>query len=212
MSARALDLRLIVITDRAAAAPRDVRDVVAACLRAGAPAIQLRDKHATTRELFEQAVSLRELTREHNATLFVNDRVDVALAAGADGAHLGPGDLPLPAVRRVVPREFVLGWSADTVEEAVQAERSGANYIGCGAIFGSSSKDVGGEEIGVESVRSVVSAVAIPVVGIGGISVENFRSVLEVGAAGVAVISAVMGARDPGGVVREMLMGAGAES
>lgn len=200
-----LDLRLIVLTDRELAAPRPVEDIVAACLAAGAPAIQLRDKNATARALLEQATRLLRLTRRHRALLFLNDRLDVALAAGADGVHLGPADLPIAAARRAAPPPFLIGYSTDDPAEARRAAAAGADYIGCGAVFGTTTKDVGGERIGLERLAQVVRAVDIPVIGIGGIGPENAAETLRTGAAGVAVIRAVMGAQDPGKAVRELL-------
>jgi len=201
-----LDLRLIVITDRRLAAPRAMDDVVVAALEAGAPAIQLRDKHATARELFEQAVRLRALTARFGALLFVNDRLDVALAAGADGVHLGPDDIPIAAARRAVPRPFLIGYSTDDPATAAHAVAAGADYIGCGAVFGTSSKaDVASERIGPEGVAAVARAVDVPVVAIGGISTENVHQLADTGAAGVAVIGAVMGAADPAAATRLLL-------
>lgn len=200
-----LDLRLIVLTDRELAAPRPVEDIVAACLAAGAPAIQLRDKNATARALLEQATRLLRLTRRHRALLFLNDRLDVALAAGADGVHLGPADLPIAAARRAAPPPFLIGYSTDDPAEARRAAAAGADYIGCGAVFGTTTKDVGGERIGLERLAQVVRAVDIPVIGIGGIGPENAAETLRTGAAGVAVIRAVMEAQDPGKAVRELL-------
>ena len=187
-----LDLRLIVITDKVLAAPRTVIEVVRAALGAGAPAIQLRDKSVSPRDLLEQAVVLRTLTRGHGALLFINDRMDVALAAGADGVHLGPDDIPLAAARRAVAPGFLIGVSTDDPDVARRAENDGADYIGCGAVFGTTSKDVGGEAIGVAQLSRVVQAVDIPVVGIGGVDVRNVAHVAEAGAAGAAVIGAVM--------------------
>jgi thiamine-phosphate pyrophosphorylase len=200
-----MDLRLIVITDARAAQPRSVIAVVAEALAAGAPAIQLRDKNATARTLFEQAVALRELTSQHHALLFVNDRLDVALAARADGAHLGPADMPLAAARRAAPRPFLLGWSTDDPAEARAAQAAGADYLGCGAVFGTRSKAVGDERIGPDRLREVVDAVAIPVIGIGSVDVANVTQVAETGAAGVAVIRAVMAADDVAGTVQKLL-------
>ena len=191
-----LDLRLIVITDKTLAAPRSVSEVVRAALRAGAPAIQLRDKSASARDLLEQAVTLRTLTREHGALLFINDRMDVALAAGADGVHLGPDDIPLAAARRAAPPGFLIGVSTDDPDAARRAEKEGADYIGCGAVFGTTSKDVGGEAIGAAQLGRVVQAVDIPVVGIGGVGVSNVTQVAAAGAAGAAVIATVMKAAD----------------
>lgn len=171
--------------------------MVALALEAGVRAIQLRDKHASARELVRQARELRSLTREHDALLFVNDRIDVALAAEADGVHLGPDDVSVRAARAWAPPELLIGFSADTPEDARRAVADGADYIGCGAVFGTTSKDVGGEAIGLDRLRAVVEAVSVPVVGIGGIDTRNAGSVRATGAAGVAVLSAVMAADEP---------------
>ena len=199
------DLRLIVITDAVLATPRSVVDVVAAALRAGAPAIQLRMKDTPARELLDAARVLLERTRAAGALLFVNDRVDVALAAGADGVHLGPDDLPVAAVRSAVPPGFLIGYSTDDAARAARAERDGADYVGCGAVFGTTSKDVGGEAIGTDRLDQVARAVRIPVVGIGGIGTGNVAQVARTAAAGIAVIGAVMSAPDPGSATRTLL-------
>ena len=205
MANRELDLRLIVITDARMAAPRSVIDVTAQALEAGAPVIQLRDKHATARELFEQARQLRKLTSEFAATLIVNDRLDVAIAAGADGVHLGPSDMPVNAARRIAPDSFVIGWSTDDPERAQLAAAMGADYIGCGAVFGTASKDVGDERIGTERLRAVVAAASIPVVGIGGVDERNVSDVAAAGAAGAAVIRAVMASENVATTVTALL-------
>lgn len=200
------DLRLIVITDADLAAPRSVLDVVRAALAAGAPAIQLRDKRASARTLAEAARALLELTRAHDALLFVNDRLDVALAAGADGAHLGPDDLPVDAARRVAPGPFLLGYSTDDPQRARRAYHDGADYIGCGAVFGTTTKpEAAGEAIGPDRLDAVARAVPIPVVGIGGIGPDNVARVAATRAAGAAVVGAVMAAPEPGAAVRALL-------
>ena len=199
------DLRLIVITDATIAAPRPVVDVVRAALQAGAPAIQLRMKDASARELLAAAMELRNHTRAACALLFLNDRLDVALAAGADGVHLGPDDLPVAAARAAVPADFLIGFSTDDPVVASRAETEGADYIGCGAVFGTTSKDVGGEAIGLTRLAEVARAVTIPVVGIGGIDVGNVAEVARTGASGAAVIGAVMKAQDPVTAVRALL-------
>ena len=200
-----MDLRLIVVTDARLAQPRSIEAVVAAALEAGAPAIQLRDKQADARQLFEQAVRLRALTSRFQALLFVNDRFDVALAAGADGVHIGPDDMPLAAARRAVPRPFLIGTSTDDPAAARRAQEDGADYIGCGAGFATTSKAVGDEQIGPVGLRRVVQAVSIPVVGIGGVSEGNVALVAEAGAAGAAVIKAVMAASDVAVTVTRLL-------
>jgi thiamine-phosphate pyrophosphorylase len=205
------DLRLIVITDRRLAGPRDIVDVVRAALAAGAPAIQLRDKHATPRQLAELARTLLPVTRAARALLFVNDRLDIALATGADGVHLGPDDIPLAAARSLAPAPFLIGCSADDPARARALEREGASYIGCGAVFGTATKDVGGERIGIARLEQVVRAVAIPVIAIGGVDATNIGEIVRTGAAGAAVVSAVMAALQPDVAAAELLGGWGAE-
>jgi thiamine-phosphate pyrophosphorylase len=197
--------RLIVITDRRLASPRPLRDVVFAALRGGARHIQLRDKDANARELHALAAELLPIIHGHGGVLTINDRIDVALAAGADGVHLGPADLPVEAARRVAPANFIIGASADDPGRARELEAAGASYIGCGAVFSTSTKDVGGEQIGAARVAEVARAVRIPVFAIGGITLDNVAQLSGSGAAGVAVVGAVMAADDPVEAVRRLL-------
>ena len=179
--------------------------VVAECLEAGCRAIQLRDKQAPAADLYRQALELLPLVREHDALLFVNDRLDVALAAGADGVHLGPDDIPVEAVRKRVPDTFRIGFSTDDPAVGRAATAAGADYLGVGAVFGTISKaGLEDEAIGPERVREVVRAAGVPCVGIGGITPENAAAVAAAGA-GVAVLGAVMQAARPGNVVRDLL-------
>jgi thiamine-phosphate pyrophosphorylase len=204
---RLLDLRLIVITDRRLASPRSVQQVVEDALAAGASAVQLRDKDADAAELLQLARSLLGPVRAAGALLFVNDRLDVAMTAGADGVHLGPDDLPVEAARRVAPPGFLIGYSTDDPVLARRAERDGASYIGCGAVFGTTTKqDVGDERIGLERLSDVVQSVSIPVVAIGGITPANVADARRTGAAGVAVVGAVMSAADTGRAVRSLIL------
>lgn len=198
-------LRLIVVTDPDCGAGRTVADVVRAAVRGGAPAIQLRMKDASAREMAEAARALLAETRAAGALLFINDRVDVALAVGADGAHVGQDDLPVAAARRIAPAGFLLGVSAETPELARVAEADGADYVGVGPVCVTGSKADAGDAVGAERIAQVAAAVRIPVVGIGGITSENAPPVIHAGAAGVAVISAVMRAADPDAAVRALL-------
>jgi thiamine-phosphate pyrophosphorylase len=201
-----LDLRVIVVTDRRLALPRSIQQVVQAALDAGAPAIQLRDKAATARELAETARALLPAVRATRALLFINDRLDVALAIGADGVHLGPDDIPVSAARRIAPPGFLIGFSTDDPDMARTAEIDGASYIGCGAVFGTTTKaDAAGEAIGTRRLDAVARAVDIPVVAIGGITTDNAAAIARTAAAGVAVVGAVMAAPDPGEAVRALL-------
>ncbi len=204
-SALAERLRLLVLTDRDLAAPRPVAKVVDAALEAGCRAVQLRMKGASARELLAQAKDLRKRTHLHEALLFINDRVDVALAAGADGVHLGPDDLPVQVVRDWVGSRLLIGYSTDDPDAAIAAERAGADYLGCGAVFGTTTKEVGDEAIGPLRLDEVARAVAIPVVGIGGITRANVTEVAATAASGAAVVGAVMSATDPGEAARALL-------
>jgi thiamine-phosphate pyrophosphorylase len=198
-------LRLLVVTDAASAAPRSVMEVVREALDGGCRAIQLRDKVGPARETLALARELRALTRSRDALLFINDRVDLALAVGADGVHLGPADLPLSCARHWAGRFLALGYSTDDPEEARQAVAQGADYLGCGAVFGTRTKDVGSEAIGVERLNRVAHAVPVPVLAIGGIDETNVDQVARTEAAGVAVVRAVMAAPDPREATRRLL-------
>lgn len=189
-------LTLYVIPDRRLGAPRSILEQTAAALEGGATAIQLRDKELTARELTDLASRMTEMCREKGAKLFVNDRLDVALAAGADGCHLGQSDLPLAAARKLAPRPFLLGRSARTVEQARIALEEGADYLGVGAVYPTGTKD-DASVIGIEGLRAVVKFTSLPVVAIGGIGSSSVRDVMATGASGVAVVSAVVGTPDP---------------
>ncbi|HET7460296.1 MAG TPA: thiamine phosphate synthase [Longimicrobium sp.] len=198
-------LSLIVITDPDCGAGRSIVDVARAALQAGAPSLQLRGKDQPAREQVELARALLASTRPAGALLWVNDRLDVALAAGADGVHLGQDDVPLEAARRIVPSGFRIGISAETPELARAAERGGADYVGTGPVYATGSKADAGDAVGCERIREVARAVRIPVVGIGGISASNAADIIRAGATGVAVISAVMRAPDPEAATRALL-------
>jgi len=189
-------LRLIVITDAELARPRDVVDVTAEALAAGAPAVQVRAKGASARELLELGRRILPLARAHRALLFVNDRLDVALALGADGVHLGPEDLPVAAARRALGEGFLIGASTDEPDVARRLVADGADYIGCGAVYATSTKPDAGDVIGLEGLERVARAVDVPVVGIGGITVARSAEVAATSAAGIAVVGAVMAGPD----------------
>jgi thiamine-phosphate pyrophosphorylase len=202
---RQASLGVMVLTDPAPASGRPLADIVAECLEAGATAIQLRDKGASDEELYERAVRLTELTHTAGALLVVNDRFDIALAAGADGVHLGPEDVPVEVVRLHAGDELLIGYSTDNPAAALLAANAGADYLGVGAVFGTRSKvGLEDEAIGPDRVAQVLHAAGLPGVGIGGITPDNAADVFATGA-GVAVLSAVMHAARPGDVVRRLV-------
>ena len=188
---------LYVITDEQLGGGRTHEEQARAALAGGAGLIQLRDKAASSLRLYEAACAMREMTRAAGALLIINDRLDIALAAEADGLHVGPDDLPVAVARRLLRPGMILGASAGTVEEAVAAEEDGADYLGVGAVYEArGSKADAGAPVGPERVRQVRAAVRLPIVGIGGIKAENAAPVVEAGADGVAVITGVVGAPD----------------
>lgn len=195
-------LKLIVITDKRLK-PNVVKSVEEA-LQGGAPAIQLRLKESPTIEMVEIGREVRRLTREYGALYFVNDRVDVALATDADGVQLGVEDMPIRIVRERLAPHLIVGASVHSVEEALRAQREGAHFLGAGSVYPTSTKP-GAKVIGLEGLREIVMSVGLPVVAIGGITAERVPEVIEAGAVGVAVVSAVMGSPDVRRATRELL-------
>jgi len=186
---------LYVIIDPAVAPTRDEMQIARAALDGGARLIQLRDK---TRQIGLQlpvAEALQALCRERGALFIVNDHVDLALAAGADGVHVGQKDLPVATVRRLVPREMLIGCSTNNAEEARRAEAGGADYVSVGRLFPTGSKD-DTRPATTETLRAVKAAVSLPVCAIGGINESNIDAVIEAGADMAAVIAAVISAPD----------------
>ena len=198
-------LRLIAITEDPTAGDPRCLVAVRATLRGGAPAIQLRAKTLGAAEMLELARQIREETRAAGALFFLNDRLDVALLAGADGVHLGDDDLPLAAARRLAPPPFLIGSSVDTPDEARTAAGAGADYLGVGPVYRTTSKAGVGKPIGPGGAGEAAKAVSIPVVGIGGIGPGRAGAVVRAGAAGVATIRAIMAAADPEAATRALL-------
>lgn len=197
---------LYVITDERLGGGRTHEEQTRAALAGGAGVIQLRDKEASTRRLFEAARAMRDLTRAAGAILIVNDRLDIALAAEADGLHVGPDDLPVAVARRLLRPGMILGASAGTAREAIAAQEAGADYLGTGAVYEArGSKADAGAPVGPERVRVVCAAVRIPVVGIGGIKAENAAPVIAAGADGIAIITGVVAAPDIAAAARRVV-------
>lgn len=180
-------------------------EVVEAVLQAGCRMIQFREKHLPLPVQVAAAGRVREACRRHGALLLINDRVDLALAVGADGVHLGQEDLPVAVARRILGPGAVIGATCETPEEARIAQEAGADYIGTGPVYATPSKADAGEPYGPAVVRRVSQATHLPVVGIGGIGIGGAAPVIEAGGVGVAVISSVVGAPDPGAAARALL-------
>lgn len=165
-------------------------------LAGSARVIQLRDKNTPLPQLLPVAAEMRRLTCAADALFIVNDRADLALCTDADGVHLGPDDLPIQAARQVLGWHKLIGASCGTVAEAQAAWREGADYIGCGAIFGTQTKSDAGDAIGLDTLQQIVKATPLPVAAIGGVNLENIASTRRAGAAMAAVITAITNAGD----------------
>jgi len=180
-------------------------ETVEAALRAGVRAVQLREKHAATRDLYELAGRLRELTRRYDALLLINDRADVALAVEADGVHLGWQSLPAGVVRKIVGPGRLVGKSAHNLAEAQQAAADGADYLLVGPVFDTPSKSGLVPTLGLEQLAEICRTVDLPIIGLGGIDASNAGEVIRAGAAGVAVIRAILAAADPAAAAGQLL-------
>jgi len=190
-------LALHVLTDREWSLGRDTLTVATAALDGGATVIQLRDKKATTRTLVEEGQALRALTRERGALLIVNDRIDVALAIDADGAHVGQDDdMPVALARKLLGPDRILGVSADNLEEAHVAVAGGADYLGVGPIYATHTKANAGEPVGLSLITELAKRYSTRLIAIGSIKADNAAAVVQAGAMGIAVIRAVVSAED----------------
>ena len=190
------DYGLYVVTDEGLSKGLTHLQIAERAVRGGANVIQLRDKSLGGRKFLEAALAIKKVTKKAGTLFIVNDRLDVALASGADGVHLGQDDLPLKDALRLVPKGFIIGITVHDVAEAVEAQKGGASYLGLSPIFQTGSKSDAGAACGIQRIKEVKKKVSIPVVGIGGINASNAREVLEAGADGIAVISAVVSQPD----------------
>ena len=199
------DFSLYLITDRHQTGGRPLTEVVRRSLEGGVRAVQLREKDLSGAALYRLAAELRCLTSEFDARLIINDRLDIALAAGADGVHIGAGSLPVAAVRRVLGQGKIVGYSAHCIDEALRAQDDGADFVTFGPLYPTPSKAVYGEPCGVEKLAEASSALNIPVIALGGISPANITEALSANVQGVAVISAILTAIDPRATTSSLL-------
>ena len=195
---------LYVVTDEAIGNGLSHVELARRAVAGGADVIQLRDKNLPGRDLLDAAVAIREITLEAGALFIVNDRLDVALAAGADGVHLGESDLPIGHARRIAPPGFIIGASVGSVATAVRAKEEGADYVALSPTFATGSKDDAGPGHGLAVLSAIRVAVPLPLVAIGGITAENVADVIAAGADGVAVISAVVARSDVTAAAQEL--------
>lgn len=200
----AIDYSIYLVTDEACLHGRPLLECVEEALAAGVTLVQYRAKAADGGVLYAEACRLKELCDKYSVPLIINDRLDIVLAVGAAGVHLGQDDLPCAVARRLLGEDFIIGVSAHNPAEAVQAVSEGADYLGCGAVFGTATKhDVA--KLGLENLRAIRKAVAVPMVGIGGITADNYAEVLATGADGAAIVSGILAQDDIGAVVKKLV-------
>ena len=201
-----MDYSLYVCTDRDIMTTDTLEEAVELAIKGGATIIQLREKDCTSREFYELALSIKDITNAYEVPLIINDRLDIALAVHADGVHLGQSDIPVQVARNVMGPNCIVGATANTLEKAKEAWQSGADYLGVGDVFGSATKN-DTKPVELKELKKICDTVKIPVVAIGGISKKNIHLLKDTGVAGVAVISAVLGQTDITAAAEELISG-----
>jgi thiamine-phosphate pyrophosphorylase len=192
-----IDYSLYLVTDRGLAKGRSTLDIVIAAVRGGVTCVQLREKECSTLAFIEQALTIKEYLQSRGVPLIINDRVDVALAIEADGVHLGQTDMPLDIAKTILGDVMIIGISAESLEDAVAAEKGGADYLGISPIYDTPTKTDTAPPLGLEGLREIREKVNLPLVGIGGLNRDNAAAVIQHGGDGVAVVSAIVAADDP---------------
>ena len=195
------DYSIYLVTDDGCLQGRALIDCVREALEGGVTLVQYRAKTASSAEMYAEALQLKALCDSFKVPLIINDRLDIAMAVGAAGVHLGQDDLPCAAARKILGDDYLIGVSAHNPAEAAAALQSGADYLGCGAVFGTATKaDV--QKLGTEGLAAICKAKGLPVVGIGGVTADNYREVRAAGADGAAIVSGILAQPDIRATVR----------
>ena len=189
------DLSLYLVTDKSDDVEKFLKTIEEA-IKGGVTIVQIREKTATTLDFYNLALKVKEITTKYNVPLIINDRIDIALAIDADGIHVGQTDMPCEVTRKLMGSDKIVGVSASTIKEAKQAEKDGADYIGTGAIFPTTTKD-DAEKVSKKELKEIVDSIDIPVVAIGGITIENAPELIDTGIKGLSVVSAIMSSDNP---------------
>ena len=191
-----IDYSVYLVTDHRNKTDEEFLNVIEEAIKGGTTIVQLREKTASTKDFYELALKVKEITSRYDVPLLINDRIDIALAIDSDGVHIGQDDMPADVARKIIGDEKILGVSASTIDEAIKAEADGADYIGSGAVFPTSTKD-DADSVPKELLKEIVESINIPTVAIGGITLENASLLKDTGIAGFSVVSAIMSADDP---------------
>lgn len=199
-----VDYSIYLVTDEDCLRGRSLLPCVEEALSAGVTLVQYRAKHADGGRMYAEASALKRLCDKYSVPLIINDRLDIAQAVGAAGVHLGQDDLPCSVARKILGDDFIIGVSAHNPAEALKAAQDGADYLGCGAVFGTATKhDVA--KLGLDKLRAIRSAVSLPMVGIGGINAGNYAEVLQTGADGAAIVSGILAQDDIAAAVQRLV-------
>ena len=191
-----IDYSVYLVTDRRNKTDEEFLNIIEEAIKGGTTIVQLREKIASTKEFYDLALKVKEITSRYDVPLLINDRIDIALAVDSEGVHIGQDDMPADIAREIIGEDKILGVSASTVEEAKKAEIDSADYIGSGAVFPTATKD-DADSVSEEELKEIVDSIDIPVVAIGGITIENAHTLKASGIAGFSVVSAIMSAEDP---------------
>jgi thiamine-phosphate pyrophosphorylase len=191
------DLSLYLVTDRTLSYGRDIEWIVEEAVKGGVTMVQLREKDCSTRDFIELAIHLKKTLSSHHIPLIINDRLDVALAANADGLHIGQSDMPYKMARHLFGKNKIIGLSVENMEQARQANNIDVDYIGISPVFNTTTKTDISVPFGLEGIREVMSFSKHPTVAIGGVNLSNTANIMEAGANGIAVVSAICSANNP---------------
>ena len=191
-----IDYSVYLVTDHRDKTDEEFLNIIEEAIKGGTSIVQLREKTASTKDFYKLALKVKEITSKYDVPLLINDRIDIALAVDSDGVHIGQDDMPADIAREIIGDDKILGVSASTVEEAKKAQMDGADYIGSGAVFPTSTKD-DADSVSKPQLKEIVDSIDIPVVAIGGITLENANTLKDTGIAGFSVVSAIMSAKDP---------------
>ena len=191
-----IDYSVYLVTDHRNTTDEEFLNIIEEAIKGGTTIVQLREKTASTKEFYQLALKVKEITSKYDVPLLINDRIDIALAVDSDGVHIGQDDMPADIARKIIGEDKILGVSASTVAEAKKAEADGADYIGSGAVFPTATKD-DADSVSKLQLKEIVHSIDIPVVAIGGITLENADTLKDTGIAGFSVVSAIMSADNP---------------
>ncbi|MBQ8418612.1 MAG: thiamine phosphate synthase [Phascolarctobacterium sp.] len=199
-----IDYSIYLVTDEIALKGRELLPVVEEALQGGVTLLQYRNKNAEGGKLYEEALALKKLCDKYNVPLIIDDRLDIAVAVGAAGVHIGQDDIPCKIARQVLGDDYIIGVSAHNPVEAQQAIDDGADYLGCGAVYATTTK-AKVTALGLDGLATIRRAVQVPMVGIGGVDLSNAKDVLSVGVEGIAIVRAILGAEDVTATTQEFV-------